>query len=350
MNFVLTFLEGLASFVSPCLLPLLPVYVAYFTADGADARTALARSSVFVLGFASVFVTLGVFAGGIGAAFAYSHGTVQVVCGALVVLFGLVYLGLIRLPFKQVALRRRSPGLPGAFVFGAVFSVSLTPCVGAFLGAALMQAASAGGAWKGAALLAVYSAGLGVPFVASAVLLGKLSGAIGFIKRHYDVINPVCGIMLVVFGIGLALAPLWRYARREAALSHPVVEEPREAASAEPTVYLTPWNFEAEVLGSDRPVLLEFWSEGCEPCRMLAPHLDVIEREMKGSLKVFRINIEAQPEFLRMFRIPGFPTLGVFKDGKLVASALGYRELADLRQFVTSAVEEVKTVADEREK
>ena len=152
MNAFLTFLEGVVSFISPCMLPMLPVYVAYFAADGASPSQTFVRALAFVCGFSAVFVALGVFAGTLGAALAAHRTAVSVVCGAMVVAFGLGYLGLFKLPFSGAKGGRKLDGILPAFVFGLVFYVGLTPCVGAFLGAALMQAASEGGAAKGALL------------------------------------------------------------------------------------------------------------------------------------------------------------------------------------------------------
>ncbi|MBR6917767.1 MAG: cytochrome c biogenesis protein CcdA [Clostridia bacterium] len=201
-----TFIEGLISFISPCMLPMLPLYISYFAAgDDTPRRGVLLRAVAFVLGFTVVFSTLGLFAGSIGHFLSEYRKVVDIVCGAVVIFFGLGYLELIKLPFfKGMKEGRKITGFFSAFVFGAVYSVSLTPCVGAFLGSALAMAASSSSALRGALLLVVYSVGLGVPFVISAVLIDKLRGALGFIKRHYKVINVVCGVFLIALGALMA--------------------------------------------------------------------------------------------------------------------------------------------------
>ena len=209
MDYLLTFLEGVVSFISPCMLPMLPVYVSYF-AGGADKKhRVLARAAAFVLGFTLVFSLLGLFAGTLGAFLGRYQTAVNLVSGALVILFGLSYLEVIRLPFFKGMQRGKSATtILSAFLFGVVYSVSLTPCVGAFLSAALTQAAISGTVLRGALLLVTYSLGLGIPFLLSAVLIEKLGGAFSFIKRHYRIINLICGIFLILVGVFMMLGKM----------------------------------------------------------------------------------------------------------------------------------------------
>lgn len=205
MEFLITFLEGLISFISPCMLPLLPLYVSYF-AGGADKKhKVLARAFSFEIGFTVVFSLLGLFAGTLGAFLKEYQVIVNIVCGVVVILFGLSYLEIIRIPFfKGMGSGRTANTVFSAFLFGVIYSVSLTPCIGAFLGSALMMASASGTALKGVLLLITYSLGLGIPFLISAVLIEKLNTAFTWIKRHYRVINIVCGSFLIVIGILMA--------------------------------------------------------------------------------------------------------------------------------------------------
>lgn len=206
MQYFITFLEGLISFISPCVLPMLPIYLSYFAGDADKKGHVLARSLAFVLGFSLMFTLLGLFAGSLGSLLWRYQTAVDIVSGVLVILFGLSFLDVIRLPFmKGMQSGREVKGLLGAFVFGLVYSVSLSPCVGAFLGSALMLASSTGGAAQGALLLLLYSLGLGIPFVLSAVLIDRLGGTFDFIKRHYRVINLICGVFLILVGVLMAL-------------------------------------------------------------------------------------------------------------------------------------------------
>ena len=206
MQYLITFLEGIISFISPCMLPMLPVYISYFAGNADRRGKVLIRAMCFVLGFTVVFTALGVFAGTLGGFLSRYQTAVNMICGALVVLFGLSYLEVIRLPFfKGMQGGRQIGSVFSAFLFGMIYSVSLTPCVGAFLGSALMLASTAGGAASGAMLLLTYSLGLGVPFVFSAVLIDKLQSAFGWIKRHYKTVNLICGLFLIVIGVLMAL-------------------------------------------------------------------------------------------------------------------------------------------------
>jgi len=205
MQYAITFLEGIITFISPCLLPMLPVYVSYFAAgetDGKSRRTVV-NACGFVLGFTLVFVALGLFFGTLGSFLRRYTTAVNLVLGAVVVLFGLSFLGVLR-PLRLGGGRgvgTANMGFAKAVLFGAIFSVSWTPCVGAFLGSALALASQSASALRGTLLLLCFSAGLGVPFVLSALLIDKLKAAFDFIKRNYKTINLICGLFLVLVGV-----------------------------------------------------------------------------------------------------------------------------------------------------
>lgn len=202
MEFILTFVEGIISFISPCMLPMLPLYVSYFAGNAGKKHNVLIRAACFVLGFTLVFTMLGVFAGAIGTFLREFGNILNVVCGLIVMVFGLSYLEIITLPFlKGMGRGANITSAFSALVFGMIYSVSLTPCVGAFLGSALMLASTSGSVAKGALLLLFYSLGLGIPFVVSALLLDSLTGVFGFIKKHYKVINTACGLFLILVGV-----------------------------------------------------------------------------------------------------------------------------------------------------
>lgn len=206
MQYLISFLEGITTFLSPCLLPMLPVYLMYFAGGGESRGIKTLRNALgFVLGFTLAFTLMGAFAGTVGGFFAARQRWVNLVTGAVVVLFGLHYTGLLHVPFLDRARRLDTDvkplGFPSAVLFGLVFAIGWTPCVGAFLGSALMLAAQRGSAGQGLAMLLGYSLGLGVPFLLSAVLIDRLKGAFQWIKRHYRAINWVCGGLLIVMGI-----------------------------------------------------------------------------------------------------------------------------------------------------
>lgn len=206
MEYVLLFLEGIITFISPCLLPMLPIYVTYF-AGGKDERTTkktLINSLGFVLGFTIIFVALGALAGTLGSFLIKYQTVVNIVTGLIVVFFGLNFLGVFKLTlFKGMKnnMSTKDMGFFSSLVFGIVFSIGWTPCVGAFLASALALVAQQGETVKGIIMLLLYSLGLGIPFVVSALLIDKLKGAFNFIKRHYNVINIISGVLLVVVGV-----------------------------------------------------------------------------------------------------------------------------------------------------
>ena len=184
------------------MLPMLPVYISYFAGGADKSIKTLPRVLSFVLGFTLVYCTLGLFAGTIGAVLTEHKTTVNIISGLIIILFGLGYLDIIRIPFFHgINNRVEVKGIFSAFLFGIIFSISHTPCTGVFLGSALALASSSGTVLKGVMLLLSYSLGMGIPFLASAVLIEKLSGLFTTIKRHYRIINIICGIFLILTGI-----------------------------------------------------------------------------------------------------------------------------------------------------
>ncbi|MBP1557305.1 MAG: sulfite exporter TauE/SafE family protein [Oscillospiraceae bacterium] len=205
MQYIISFLEGMITFISPCLLPMLPVYISYF-AGGKERKAGKTLSCAFgfVLGFTVVFVLLGALAGSLGGLLREYKTAVNLISGAIVVLFGLDFIGVLRLNiFKGGSHRVNTDNMSffSAMLFGMVFSIGWTPCVGAFLGSALMLASQRGHAIEGMLMLLMYSLGLGIPFIISALLIDQLKSTFDLIKRNYRVINLVCGSLLIVTGV-----------------------------------------------------------------------------------------------------------------------------------------------------
>lgn len=214
MQYLISFLEGIITFISPCLLPMLPVYVSYFAGGGQrSTRRTVINALGFVLGFTAVFVAMGALAGTVGG-FLKSHQTaVNIVSGAVVIFFGLHFLGLVKVNLFRGSSRSvdtKDLGFFSAALFGVIFSVGWTPCVGAFLGSALMLASQRGHVLEGMTMLLVYSLGLGIPFLLSALLIDRLKSAMDFIKRHYGIINKLCGSLLILIGILMATGTMGR--------------------------------------------------------------------------------------------------------------------------------------------
>jgi cytochrome c-type biogenesis protein len=232
---------GLVSFLSPCVLPLVPGYLSYVTglsgeelagsqraqpvADGTVLTAAapttvgapplvrrsrvLLGSGLFVLGFSAVFVAGGALFGGLGAYLVEYKSVVDRVLGVLTVLLGLAFLGFLPRMQREVRFHRLpSAGLAGAPLLGVLFGVGWTPCLGPTLAAVQTLAYTSAGAGRGALLTAFYCLGLGVPFVATALAFRRALGAFAVVKRHYSVVMGVGGALLVVVGL-LLVSGLW---------------------------------------------------------------------------------------------------------------------------------------------
>ena len=210
-------IAGLVSFLSPCVVPLVPGYIAYVTGlSGADldgSRRRLGRviagSVLFVLGFSLVFISLGALFGGVGANLKAHVDLLDRILGAFVIVFGLAFMGLI--PGLQREFRfHRLPaaGVAGAPILGVLFGVGWTPCIGPTLGAVQSLALDASSATRGAILTLAYCLGLGVPFILAAVLFRQTLGALKVVKRHYAAVTRLGGALLVVVGI-LLVSGLW---------------------------------------------------------------------------------------------------------------------------------------------
>lgn len=214
MQYVISFLEGIITFISPCLLPMLPIYISFFAGGGerTTGKTVLGASG-FVLGFTAVFVALGALAGTLGSFLTRYQTVVNIISGLVVIFFGLNFLGVFKLNLfrgSHHSMAAKEMGFCSALIFGIIFSLGWTPCVGAFLGSALVMASQQGQVLTGMGMLLAYSLGLGVPFLLSALVIDKLKSAFDFIKRNYHVINIVSGILLIIVGILMATGMLGR--------------------------------------------------------------------------------------------------------------------------------------------
>jgi cytochrome c-type biogenesis protein len=214
VSFGLALIAGLVSFLSPCVLALVPAYVTYLgsraiTPDGVvvgGRRETLAHGLAFVLGFSLVFVTLGAFAGLIGAFLFGARDLLTKVGGIVVIVFGLHALGIITIPFLEYDTRAtRAPdrrwGYLSSSLMGVFFSAGWSPCVGPVLGAVLTLALSGNAVGRGALLLSAYSLGLGIPFLLAAAGIGGVSE---LLRRHRSSLrhaSVVTGVLLIVIGI-----------------------------------------------------------------------------------------------------------------------------------------------------
>ncbi len=211
---------GIVSFVSPCVLPLVPGYLSFLSGlavAGAPRRVrasgVLLPAALFVLGFSVVFVALGISASLIGGALTANRELVSRISGVVIFLFGFLLLGIVKVPwlYGQAGFdgaRTRTLGRWAAPVMGMAFGFAWTPCVGPILGSILMLAAKSGRAGEGATLLAVYSAGLGIPFLLMAGLVESAGRFVKAIGRHTRAISRVSGIVLMLLGALIATGTL----------------------------------------------------------------------------------------------------------------------------------------------
>ncbi|GBE06584.1 thiol:disulfide interchange protein DsbD precursor [bacterium BMS3Abin10] len=216
VSYPLAFFAGVLSFLSPCVLPLLPSYVSYITgvsfedltgnADRVRVRfLTLTNSLVFILGFSFVFTLLGASSSAVGGLFFQYQDYLRIIGGVLIIIFGLFVAGFLKLDFlmrdKKVHLQFKPAGYIGTFAVGMTFGVGWTPCIGPILGSILMYAGSAGSVTYGAKLLSVYSLGLGIPFLLSSLALNTFLSHSRKLQRHMRVIMVISGLLLIVFGI-----------------------------------------------------------------------------------------------------------------------------------------------------
>lgn len=215
MQYLIAFLEGVITFISPCLLPMLPIYISYFAGGGERSTGKTVKAALgFVIGFTVVFLLLGALAGTVGSLLREYQTAVNIVTGLIVLFFGLNYLGIFRLNLFRGCRWTVDTGNMGFFsaiLFGMVFSVGWTPCVGAFLGSALMLASQQAHVVEGIVMLLSYSLGLGIPFLLSAVLIDYMKSAFDWIKQNYKIINSLSGGLLVLVGILMATGTLGRF-------------------------------------------------------------------------------------------------------------------------------------------
>ncbi|MGJ8558472.1 MAG: cytochrome c biogenesis CcdA family protein, partial [Sulfitobacter geojensis] len=210
---LIALIAGVVSFLSPCVLPIVPPYLAYMSGvslndmstQDAGRRKAVIAALFFVMGLSTVFLILGFTASAFGAFFLQNQVLFAQVSGVVIIVFGLHFLGLFRIPFLDQEARLdagdKGGSSFGAYVLGLAFAFGWTPCIGPQLGAILSLAASEASLAKGTLLLGVYAAGLGIPFLLAAMFITRAMGVMNRLKRHMKTIERVMGSLLVVVGI-----------------------------------------------------------------------------------------------------------------------------------------------------
>jgi len=216
VNFFIAFGAGFVSFISPCVLPLIPGYLSFISGVNIDElkdskmrmqnlRKVAVSSIVFILGFSTVFVLLGAGATSVGSLLQEHIDIFNKVAGVIIIVFGLHFIGVFKIKFlmyeKRVHYSKKSLGLLSVFLIGLAFAFGWTPCIGPILGAVLGIAAQEDQVLKGMWLLTGYSLGLGVPFLFAALVFNTFLGVFGFIKKHFRAIEIISGSFLILVGI-----------------------------------------------------------------------------------------------------------------------------------------------------
>lgn len=206
MDYLIMLIEGLATFISPCILPMIPIYITYFVGDRGENRgKAFVNSLGFVLGFSMVFIILAVFASVLGKYVNRYMNIIQILFGIMMIVLGLNFMEAINIKFlnmpSNIKVSTKNINFFRAMIFGILFSITWTPCVGSFLGTALMMVAKEGQLTKGVMMLLIYSIGLGIPFILCAILIDKLQNGFRVIKKHYNIIKVISGVLLIILGL-----------------------------------------------------------------------------------------------------------------------------------------------------
>lgn len=209
MEYVLLFLEGILTFLSPCILPMLPIYLSYLLGGNNEKKEQKTNANVFgfVLGFTIIFILIGALTGSIGAVIKNHQEIINFITGAIVLFFGFNYLGILNIKFLAKTLKidykMKSYHFIPAILFGMTFAIGWSPCVGTFLGTALMSVIISGNIIKGMFLLLIYSFGLGIPLVLCGIFVESLKDTIAFFRRNLNKINMISGVFLIVIGIAM---------------------------------------------------------------------------------------------------------------------------------------------------
>ena len=378
MEYVIVFLEGIASFISPCLLPLLPMYISYFAGQEVGRKKTIIHAISFIIGFTITFVLLGVFAGTFGHLVKQYASYIQIVMGIIVILFGLNFLGIIHIFDKTKGIQKKKEKLNifSAIVFGMIFALCWTPCVGAFLGTALMLAATYGSVAKGAIMLLLFSLGLGIPFLLSAIFLEKLQTTFNWIKKHYDLINKICGVILIIMGTLIMVGFNFQsfsigtpdattneiikeeikdnentqnitqetnqkeneqnntqaVANEQTSIENLQNNEGEQEAEYKPIKINGMQEFQTEVLASTVPVLVDFYADWCGPCKQMEPIIEEIATEVKDSAKIVKIDVDKNEELSYQYNVFSIPTMYIFKNGEVSKMFIGIQTKNTLLQ------------------
>ncbi len=401
---LIAFVGGLASFLSPCVLPLVPGYISLISGvsvehlkgtHGSQARARRAvmlNSLAFNAGLSLIFLLLGAAAGAVGAAL-LTNRWVRIVGGLVIIAFGLQLMGVLKIGALYRDTRKFSEGEPrgllGSFVLGLAFAAGWTPCIGPILGGILGLAATSGGWQSGLVLSAFYAAGLAVPFLLTGLGINKFLGFYGKFRRHLHKVEVVSGVLLIVIGVLVATNMVTRLA--SVAVNLPSLEavvnrwaarrQPATTATTNnvaPTTYEAAPDVEMKTLDGQtfrlsslrgRVVLVNFWATWCLPCRAEIPDFNAMQREYEArGFAVVGVTSHDTPDAVREFQQdlkqeytvlvsgddapeqfktgPGWPaTFIIDRQGRIRQRFIGEKDRATFDALVKQLLDETPTTA-----
>jgi len=305
------FTAGFLTFLSPCILPLIPSFIAYIAGvsygdmkDGpADVRIkTISHTISFIIGFSIVFILMGLTATALGKAlFAYQK-YIRIGGGALIILFGLTLAGILKIGFLEKGFHIRPRGGKatyfGSFLVGVTFAAAWTPCAGPFLGSILVIAGTEGNAVEGAKLLALYSAGIGLPFLITAVAMQMFLVYFNRFKNAVAYVNKAAGAILILAGTLIITDSLNIIAQKVTNIFG------IEASSVAPDISLRDMDGNKVQLSDfkGKVIILDFFATWCPPCREEMPSMDAMYKKFKGTdLVMLPVSIDENAETIREF-------------------------------------------------
>jgi cytochrome c-type biogenesis protein len=310
LNMLIAFAGGLLSFLSPCVLPLVPGYLSLMSGVSIDhlkgeggsrssaLRAVIINSIAFNIGLSVIFIALGATAGLVGSSI-LSNPWIRIIGGLVIIVFGLHLIGLLKIKYLYKDTRQFSNEAPrgvlGSLTLGIAFAAGWTPCIGPILGGIMALAATSGG-WKGGFVLATfYSAGLAVPFLITGLGINKFLGFYSKFRKHLHKVEVVSGVVLILIGLLIAtgyssLLASSRFAGMLPNLESLLKVEPPAPVSPGNSVFAPAPDVEFEALDGKpirlsslrgRVVLLNFWATWCQPCRAEIPEFNAMQRDLE---------------------------------------------------------------------
>jgi cytochrome c-type biogenesis protein len=397
VNILIAFAGGLLSFLSPCVLPLVPGYISLMSGvsidhlkgegGGNSRRAVILNSLAFNAGLSVIFLALGGTAGLVGAKI-ISNPWVRIIGGLVIIVFGLHLIGLLKIKYLYKDTRQFSSekprGMLGSLALGIAFAAGWTPCIGPILGGIIGLAATSGG-WKGGLLLsAFYSAGLAVPFLITGLGINQFLGFYTKFRRHLHKVEVVSGVILILVGLLVATNRVTLLANSHLAGLLPNLEsflhlrgtnppperKPTENFAAAPDVQFTKLDGTAlhltELRG--RVVLLNFWATWCIPCRSEIPSLSGMQKDFEGrGLSVIGVSYDDTADLIQQFQkdipqsyqvvlggrevgadLPASPlptTYIIDRQGRIRDTLIGERTRADFESIIKPLLEESTVTA-----